>query len=406
MFFLKNSLFLLVNLILAIGLTSCIQKQGHPIQELQAKASSMQGHPETLPQGHGISLTSKELYRLNCASCHGEERLGNPPNYPSLIDIKARLSKGEVQEMLEKGRGKMVSFQHLSQRERNAIIAFLFDERPQSVELLTVELGQRIFQSNCASCHRASINDPRPPNVQCCEPAPLAGATKRFTQDEFLRILGTGVCYMPSYTHFTNGEREALYAFIKTLEGKGEPARPTMGEMCPMVRMVAMGGMEHPKEHPGMAMGAKEHPQGQQEHPGMKMEAEEHPQEREEHPKAEKPEVTKETLAKVIKEYIQKEAKMKGGFFLIYDPLAKKTLALNLEKIHEDRLSPLGDGLYFACADFRTPEDTFYDLDFFVKEAESGLEVNEITIHKEAGKARYTWVEEKGIWKRKEISSK
>lgn len=392
MFSLKNSLFLLVNLILAIGLTSCIQKQGHPIQELQAKTSSMQGHPETLPQGHGISLTSKELYRLNCASCHGEERLGNPPNYPSLIDIKAKLSKGEVQEILEKGRGKMVSFQHLSQRERNAIFAFLFDEEPQGVELSTVELGQRIFQSNCASCHRASINDPRPPNVQCCEPAPLAGATKRFTQDEFLRILDTGVCYMPSYTHFTNGEREALYAFIKTLEGKGEPARPTMGEMCPMVKMVSMGEkMEHPKEHPGGMMGAKEHPQE-----GPK----------EEHPEPKKPTVTKESLAKAIRDYVQKETALKGGFFLVYDPVAQKTLTLSLVKVHDDRLSSLGQGVYFACADFKTPDNRLYDLDFFVKESELGLAVSEITIHKEDGQARYSWVEEDGIWKRKEISSK
>ena len=210
----------------------------------------------------------------------------------------------------------MASFQHLSQGERNAIVAFLFDERPQSVELLTVELGQRIFQSNCASCHRASINNPRPPNVQCCEPAPLAGATKRFTQDEFLRILDTGVCYMPSYVYFTNEEREALYAFIKTLEGKGEPARPTMGEMCPMVRMVSMGGgTEHPTEHPGGMMGAEEHPREGQ---------------KEEHPEPEKPTVTKESLAKAIRDYVQKETALKGGSFLVYDPVAQKTLPLTL----------------------------------------------------------------------------
>jgi hypothetical protein len=68
------------------------------------------------------------------------------------------------------------------------------------------------------------------------EPAPLAGATKRFTKDEFFRILETGVCYMPSFSHFTLEERESLYSYVKSLEGKGEPSRPTMGEMCPMMR--------------------------------------------------------------------------------------------------------------------------------------------------------------------------
>lgn len=278
MFFLKKSpnwdnkyIFLLAIVILAIGLTSCMQKQG-PIQELQAKKQ------QEYTQGYGTSFTSKELYRINCVGCHGGDRLGNPPNYPSLINIKAKLAKSEVQEILEKGKDRMPNFQHLSPKEKDAIIAFLFDEEQQSVELSTAELGQRIFKSNCASCHRATANDPRPPNVQCCEPAPLAGATKRFTHEEFLRILDTGVCYMPSYAHFSTVERDALYGFIKTLEGKGEPARPTMGEMCPMVLMVAKKG-EYPQEYPS-GTGAKEPTQGDQK----------------EHSSLEKLETTKESL--------------------------------------------------------------------------------------------------------------
>ena len=380
MYFLKKFPFILAILVLV----------GFQIQASQSKASSAQAQPEELlttkrpTQEYRASFTSAELYRMYCASCHGENLFGNLPSYPSLKDIKQRLSRIEVREVLENGRDRMASFLHLSQEERDAIVAFLFDEGLKKVELSSAELGQRIFQSNCTSCHRASVTDPRPPNVMCCEPAPLAGATRRFTREEFFRILKTGVCYMPSYTHFTSDEGEALYAFTKTLEGKGEPARPTMGETCPMVRMVSMG-MEHPSEHPGGRMRTEEHPREGKE---------------EEHPSPKKPTLTKESLAKAIGDYVQKETTLRGGFFMVYDPVAKKTLLLTLVKVHEDRLSPLGNGVYFACADFKTADNHIYDLDFIMKESKSGLEVNEITIHKEEGKARYTWIEENGIWKR------
>ena len=136
--------------------------------------------------------------------------------------------------------------------------------------------------------------------------------------------------------------------------------------------------------------------------------AQEHP----EHPTkaAPKPktEVTNETMAKAITDYVSQDAAMKGGYFLIYDTKAKKTLTLTLDKVHQDRLSQVDERLFFACSDFKSSDGKSYDLDFFMqgKEAASGMElrVSEITIHKEDGKPRYSWYEEEGIWKRKESS--
>ncbi len=181
------------------------------------------------------STTGKEIYRLNCAGCHGTDRSGYSDIYPSLIKIHERLSKEEVLKPINNGKGQMPPFPHLTKEEKNALIAFLFEDKNEIVESSIENLGERIFMSNCSSCHRATINDPKPPNVRMMEPAPLAGATKRFTKDEFFRILETGVCYMPSFSHFNQDEREELYVFVKSLEGKGEPTRPTMGEMCPMM---------------------------------------------------------------------------------------------------------------------------------------------------------------------------
>lgn len=141
-----------------------------------------------------------------------------------------------------------------------------------------------------------------------------------------------------------------------------------------------------------LSAGAAEHPG--KEHPGEKTS---------EHPGKEEHKVTKEMLSKVIQDYVKKESKLKGGFFLMYDEQAKKPLVLSLLKVHEDRLSVVDKGVYFACVDFKTPEGNMYDLDIFMKEKDEDkeLEVTEITIHKEEGKARYGWVEQKGVWKRK-----
>lgn len=141
----------------------------------------------------------------------------------------------------------------------------------------------------------------------------------------------------------------------------------------------------------GSSVFAQEHPQ---EHP-KKANQKEHP----EHPKKDdKSTITKEALSAAIKSYVENDAKLKGGYFMVYDSVARKPLPLALERVHEDRLSSLGDGVYFACADFKSADGRIYDLDVFMKQTELGLHTTEVSIHKEAGRPRYNWQEKDGIW--------
>src|SRR6266702_7851729 len=41
-------------------------------------------------------------------------------------------------------------------------------------------------------------------------------------------------------------------------------------------------------------------------------------------------------------------------------------LALDLIKVHDDRLQDLGDGKYFACVDMKAADGKTYDIDFFL----------------------------------------
>jgi hypothetical protein len=106
-------------------------------------------------------------------------------------------------------------------------------------------------------------------------------------------------------------------------------------------------------------------------------------------------------MAEAIESYIKNDAALKGGYFFVYDTKSKAPLMLSLDKVHQDKLAQVSDGLYFACTDFKTMDGKTYDLDFFMKATESGLHVSEVMIHKEEGIPRYSWVEEGGLWKRK-----
>jgi len=128
--------------------------------------------------------------------------------------------------------------------------------------------------------------------------------------------------------------------------------------------------------------------------------AQEHP----EHPTDKKPanpEVTIDQMARAITDYVNSDTQLKGGYFLVFDSAAKKVLQLTLDKVHKDRLSQVGDNLFFACSDFTETGGRMYDLDFFMKNVGGDLTVTDIMIHKEDGKARYEWYEEDGVWKRK-----
>ncbi len=115
-------------------------------------------------------------------------------------------------------------------------------------------------------------------------------------------------------------------------------------------------------------------------------------------------EVTKDQLADAIESYVETESELKGGYFLVFDGHAKKPLVLTLDKVHKERLSRVGENLYFACADFATPEGKLYDLDVFMEgKGKASLVVMEISVHKEDGKERYTWFEKDGVWHKKPL---
>jgi hypothetical protein len=81
-----------------------------------------------------------------------------------------------------------------------------------------------------------------------------------------------------------------------------------------------------------------------------------------------------------------------------------KNLALDLMKVHDDRLSSLGGGKYFACVDMKAADGTIYDIDFLMAGQPGSMSVTETSVHKINGKPLYNWKEQGGVWKKVRVS--
>jgi hypothetical protein len=100
-----------------------------------------------------------------------------------------------------------------------------------------------------------------------------------------------------------------------------------------------------------------------------------------------------------IKTNIETESKKNsdGKFHVKHEG---KNLALDLIRVHDDRLSDLGGGKYFACVDMKGTDGKTYDIDFFLTGQPGKMKVTETSVHKIDGKPLYNWKEESGKWQK------
>jgi quinoprotein glucose dehydrogenase len=93
-----------------------------------------------------LAAEGAELYRLNCALCHGSDRKGQEV-FPSLIGVGSRLTIAVADNMIQHGKGVMPAFPQLSSQERKAILAYIMGT-DQSIQNNQVEESQERESSN------------------------------------------------------------------------------------------------------------------------------------------------------------------------------------------------------------------------------------------------------------------
>jgi hypothetical protein len=142
-----------------------------------------------------------------------------------------------------------------------------------------------------------------------------------------------------------------------------------------------------------------------QEHPEHPKKSAEQPKQGAEHPKkgAEAKQVSTAEISAGIKKNIDAQSKKSndGKFHVKYEG---QDLALDLIRVHDDRLSDLGGSKYFACVDMKATDGKTYDIDFFLSGQPGKMKVTETSVHKIDGKPLYDWKEENGTWHKVEKS--
>jgi glucose dehydrogenase len=106
------------------------------------------------------------IYQSQCAMCHGIDRAGSPPAFPSLVDIEKRLTTDKVAATIHQGVGRMPSFPNIEGQRLNALLEYLragaaappreLEAAPASTNKESAAAnseGAGVFAEHCAICH-------------------------------------------------------------------------------------------------------------------------------------------------------------------------------------------------------------------------------------------------------------
>jgi quinoprotein glucose dehydrogenase len=73
--------------------------------------------------------SGRTLYLQQCASCHGDDRVGTSSAIPSLVGLANRRSRAQIEAVIQRGAGRMPAFPSLTPEALDSLVAFLTDSR-------------------------------------------------------------------------------------------------------------------------------------------------------------------------------------------------------------------------------------------------------------------------------------
>jgi quinoprotein glucose dehydrogenase len=100
--------------------------------------------PDKSSATQSLYTQGQALYMKHCSACHGRDKNGNEPEFPSLVAVQQKLSKEAVIEKIKKGSGRMPAFEAVLQGKEDAVVAYLFEVtagRPNQRDADLSEIG-------------------------------------------------------------------------------------------------------------------------------------------------------------------------------------------------------------------------------------------------------------------------
>lgn len=117
------------------------------------------------------------LYQSQCSMCHGADRKGSPPAFPSLIDVDKRLSDASITDLIHHGKQRMPSFPGVTGDRLDAILAFL----KADPDAMNTARGDRTQPTSAAGSTRTAGEAGLPKKEMESTEGPAATARYHFT---------------------------------------------------------------------------------------------------------------------------------------------------------------------------------------------------------------------------------
>lgn len=87
--------------------------------------------------------SGRQLYNRNCATCHGDDLSGSPPQIPSLKAIGSKFKAENLTTIIRQGAGRMPAFTALSQTDLAALTEFLLSGEDKELATKADPIRQR-----------------------------------------------------------------------------------------------------------------------------------------------------------------------------------------------------------------------------------------------------------------------
>jgi glucose dehydrogenase len=206
---------------------------------LYVNASEMAWLGGLIPAQHGGSVGA-QTYQTQCAVCHGPDRAGAPPAFPSLVDVLSRLSVQQVTDAIKKGDGRMPSFPNIDDAEIKAIIDYLRQDSSgaksdAAKELTSVpaqqmgaqrssdKAGAAVYADHCAICHGDHMEGIAPSMPM------LIGVGNRRSKAQIVEIIHNGKGAMPPLPDVDGADLDALLHLLGAADQPGAEASSGQG---------------------------------------------------------------------------------------------------------------------------------------------------------------------------------
>jgi glucose dehydrogenase len=165
----------------------------------------------------------ERIYMQQCAICHGINRAGSPPSFPSLVDVESRLTTEKILSNIRTGTGRMPSFPNLDDTKLTALLDYMrtpvgagAGKEMQAAPAATAEplnkevdkAGAQVYADRCAICH-GDHEEGIPPDFPM-----LTGIGSRTTEAQLRALIHDGRTRMPPMTDIPDADIASLMRFL------------------------------------------------------------------------------------------------------------------------------------------------------------------------------------------------